>query len=530
MTDARDMFARALRDELTPSELAAFERTIADDAALAREFEAYADAQEGGLENVTAWLEHTGRAGDFEYRDAYDHMVKDVIERAHGRKRGRVIQLIGAIGAVAAAAAIVAVLIMPADTATEDWPSENTGAVQVMYDNYLHYSADVEKFTPARGVSLSIHNGALIRPHERGARLDRGTVLVKLEAGASYDIAVGDRHIEATGPAEFKVTADPHRLTDTQFIKPENDAMLDSRLLSRFGAQGFALTLSVIAGSATLHGAPAPQQVNAPQVVQAQANPPKPGPAPKAEDVFDHLDANSDGKLDSTEVPQKMIDDFDDDNSGDVDLTEFKAHHKPPKPGDQPKPENIFKHFDINKDGKLDNTELPQDMLDDMDDDSSGDVDLDEFKNNHKPPQPPKPEDEFAKLDKNSDGKLDNTETDQKMIDDFDDDNSGDVDEQEFKDHWRPRPKKPEDVFKDLDKNSDGELDSSEIPTAHVNDWDDDSSGGVDLDEFKAHHKPPPPPPGGPGKGPGGPGKGPGGPGKGAPPGGKGPGPKPPRK
>ena len=177
MTDVRNMFAKALRDELTPSERDEFERAIGDDPALTREFEAFADAQEGGLENVTGWLEHTGRESAIEYRDAYDHMVKDVIERAHGRKRGRLIQLVGAIGAVAAAAAVVAILIMPAKSVTEDWPSENTGAVQLMHDNYLHYSGDVEHFTPAEGVTLSIHNGALIRPHERGARLDRGTVL-----------------------------------------------------------------------------------------------------------------------------------------------------------------------------------------------------------------------------------------------------------------------------------------------------------------------------------------------------------------
>ena len=332
MTDVRDMFAKALRDELTALERAEFERAIGDDPALAREFEAFADAQEGGLENVSAWLEHTGRVSAIEYRDAYDHMVKEVIERAHGRKRGRLIQLVGAIGAVAAAAAIVAVMMMPAETVTEDWPSENSGAVQLMDDNYLHYSADVEEFSPAEGVILSIHNGALIRPHERGARLDRGEVTVNLEQDAQYDIHVGDRRIEAKGPAEFKVTAEPHRLTDTQFIKPEKDPMLDSRLLSRFGAQGFALTLSVIAGSATLHGAQPLRVINAPQVLQEEVKPSKPPKPPKVEDVFDHLDGNDDGYLDSNEVPQHMIDDFDDDSSGDVDLDEFKAHHKPPRP------------------------------------------------------------------------------------------------------------------------------------------------------------------------------------------------------
>ena len=303
--------------------------------------------------------------------------------------------------------------------------------------------------------------------------------------------------------------------------------MLDSRILSRFGAQGFALSLSVLVGAATLHGAGQTETLTAPQTLQAQAGPGKPGQPPKAEDVFKHLDKNDDGKLDSAEVPQKMIDDFDDDKSGDIDLTEFKAHHKPQhNPG--PKVDDHFKKLDINKDGKLDSTEIPQWMITDFDDDSSGDVDLAEFKAHHKPPTPPKPEDAFNNLDKNSDGKLDATEADAKMLKDFDDDNSGDIDKAEFKKHWRPKPPKPEDRFNDLDRNKDGKLDATEIPKALLLDWDEDKSGDVDLDEFKKFHKPPHGPGPGPGKGPGGPGGGPGkGPGKG--PGGPGGGPKPPK-
>ncbi|MEZ5992181.1 MAG: hypothetical protein R3E76_07490 [Planctomycetota bacterium] len=653
MTDVRDMFARALRDELSPSELAEFESALERDPALSAEFERFADAQAGGgLENITGWLERAGQQGN-DLPDVYRAMGAELIQQTSRKKRGRLIQLVAAASAVAAAAVIVAVLILPTKTDTPtEWPEDTEGQVAVLYDNYRHFEA-AYSMQPASGVALDIEANSLTRPHQRGCRLDRGRVHVALEDGASYEILVGNRRISAQGPGEFEVSAEPQRYTALSPIHPEKDPMFDSKLLARFGAQGFALTLSVIAGSATLHGANAPQVVMAPQTIQAQAGPgqQQPPAPPTANDVFTHLDRNADGKLDNKEVPQQMINDFDDDSSGDVDLTEFTAHWKPPLPldpdmafdaldknkdgvidsnetnaqmitdmdgdnsgdidraefkanykpaehefnkldknsdgvidsneapqkmindfdddssgdvdlaeftahwkpqppqgpgpgpgGQQGTPDDHFNHLDLNSDGELDSTEVPGSMITDMDDDSNGSISLAEFKAH--PPKKPNPDDAFDNLDANSDGKLDSNEADQRMLNDFDDDNDGEISKAEFKAHWRPMPKKPDDAFNELDKNSDGVLDSSEVPQALINDWDDDNSGDVDLSEFKAHHKPPQGPggngpggngpgngPGGPGKGPGGPGGGPGGPGggPGGPGGPGGNGPKPPR-
>lgn len=619
MSDARDMFARALRDELSPSELAEFEAAIERDPALSAEFEAFADAQAGGgLENISAWLAHSGGQSEA-HPNVYRDVQNSLIQKASRRKRGRLIQLVAAASAVAAAAVIVAILIMPATTdGVSEWPDNTEGQVSVLYDDYRYFET-AYSMRPASGVALDMEANTLSRPHEHGCRLDRGRVRVALQDGASYEILVGNRRISAKGPAEFEVSAEPQRYTSLSPIHPENDPMFDSKLLARFGAQGFALTLSVIAGSATLHGANAPQVVIAPQTIQAQAGPgqQQPPAPPTANDVFTHLDRNADGKLDNVEVPQQMINDFDDDSSGDVDLTEFTAHWKPPLPLDPDmafaaldknsdgvidstetnaqmitdmdddssgdidltefkahyKPaEHEFNKLDKNQDGVLDNVEVPQRMINDFDDDNSGDVDLTEFTSHWKPqppqgpgpqgtpddhfnhldlnsdgeldstevpagmittmdddsngsislaefkahpPKQPNPDDAFDNLDANSDGKLDSNEADQRMLNDFDDDNDGEISLAEFKAHWRPMPKKPEDAFKDLDADSSGALDNTEIPQALINDWDDNNDGEVDLAEFKAHHKPPQGPGNGPGNGPGGPGNGPGGPGNG---------------
>jgi Ca2+-binding EF-hand superfamily protein len=561
--DIKTMFAKALRDELTAQEQATFDAAVADPA-LAREFEAFADAQIGGeLENVTAWLEHAGRTP---FTGTYAPMAREVLRRGQPRKRGRLVPLIGALATAAAAAAIIAIMnVHTAVMAPEPWPENTPGQVSLMDGGHRYFEAELEDFHPAEGVVLGIGEESLVLPGDHDARLVSGRLRATTDESAYYSIHVGDSRIEMASAASIEVEADPQQFTETQFT--EKDPMFKSRMLAHFGARSFAFTLTVLAGSVTLHAAQGTQTLTGPQTIQAQANPPH-GKPPKVEDVFAHLDANSDDVLDASEVPQHMIDDFDDDASGDIDLDEFKVHHKPPKPnakpedvfaemdknsdgklddvevpqkliddmdddasGDinldefkahQPKPtaapkaEDHFSHLDVNSDGKLDDSELPDDMLDELDGDADGSVTLDEFKANHKPgkpPQPQKPEDEFAKLDANSDGAVDDTETEQKMIDDFDDDASGDIDLDEFKQHWRPRPMKPEDAFAGLDKNSDGKLDAEELPKAMVTDWDDDASGDVNLDEFKAHHKPPAHAPQ-PGKGPGpGPGKGPGGPG-----------------
>ncbi|MBX3459606.1 MAG: EF-hand domain-containing protein [Planctomycetes bacterium] len=173
---------------------------------------------------------------------------------------------------------------------------------------------------------------------------------------------------------------------------------------------------------------------------------------------------------------------------------------KPEKPIDEPKPDDKpkplppeFTRMDINGDGKLDRDEIPPFMLEQMDDNKDGAVDADEFRKHHKPPVPPKPEEVFKKLDRNSDGVLDDVEIDERMRRDFDEDGSGDVSLAEFRKFFKPKPPKPEEEFERLDRDKDGFLKKDEIPTRMVRDMDDNGDGRVSLDEFRKHFKPPQP-------------------------------------
>lgn len=446
---AKACFTEALQGSLSAREQAQFEQALDADSSLAREFEAFSDGHAAGLADVDRWLVRATGAQTDPDSAVYASRMLQILEGTSTRKRGRLLRLAGAIGAVAAAAAIVAVLLIPGGTTPETAPETqqwHTGAgVELMADGQRLYGQSVSEFVPAPGVKLSLAQGALVQPLTDGLRLSGGSVKVSLAAGSHYNIFIGARRIEAKGPAEFDVRATPLQFDTLSFLNdsylnPEQDPMFNTRMVARFGATGFLFTVSMLAGNAAVHGDGPTQTLAAPQVLQAEAKPEKPHKAPKPEDAFAHLDKNSDGKLDSTEVEQKLIDDFDDDKSGDVDLTEFKAHFKPmpPKP---PTADDEFKRLDKNADGKLDAEETDARMLKDFDDDNSGDVSLDEFKAHFRPRRmPPSPEDEFKRLDKNSDGKLDAEETEKRMIDDFDDDNSGDIDEAEFKKHFKPRP------------------------------------------------------------------------------------------
>lgn len=168
---------------------------------------------------------------------------------------------------------------------------------------------------------------------------------------------------------------------------------------------------------------------------------------------------------------------------------------KEPEPDDKPRPlPPEFARMDLNADGKLDGAEIPKFMLEGMDDNKDGAVDADEFRRHHKPPAPPKPEEVFKRLDRNDDGALDDVEIDERMLRDFDDDADGEVSLDEFRKHFKPKPPKPEEEFQRLDRNKDNRLDKTEIPTRMVRDMDDDKDGRVTLDEFRKHFKPPLPP------------------------------------
>lgn len=585
--EARKLFLAALENRLSGDQLGQFEAALADDQTLCGEFERFSDAQAGEVANIHDWLVGGGEASRRAATPVDSRIAAELISRVSGRRqRARMFQLAGAAIGLAAAAAVVVMVMLPANPppVTPNGAGDTASAIADLGTGGKAILADGSRFatgpvrvSSAQGIVIELGANSLYRTAAGSGRLVLmdGSVRVKLPAECLMEVGVGSAIVSSTGPSEFSVTAqassqpDPYEETVVSY-----DSLHRPRRLAKLGAAGMTLSLSVVSGNASMRVAGKEQVFKAgasygPQVIQAAPQPPKPAkPAqpPKAEDVFGHLDTNSDGKLDEDEFGDPGHTDFDDDKNGSVDLVEFKAHFKPPQPR---KPEDEFARLDKNKDGALDANEVDQRMLDDLDENADASISLEEFRARVRQPRPPvRPEDEFKRLDKNDDGKLDAQEADKKMLQDFDDNSDGEVSREEFVGHFQPAAQpdgqphledefrrrdrnddgkldaeeceqrmlddldgnkdgmidldewreghKPEKVFKRLDKNSDGKLDGDEADARMLENLDKNNDGSIDLDEFKL---PParnggPQPPRGPGpRGPGGPGGGPGGPG-----------------
>jgi len=348
----------------------------------------------------------------------------------------------------------------PAPAPQTGWPLAAQGQV-AMFEDAIYAQARLEEVSPAPGVKLLIAQGSLLHPIRPGMALIEGEVTVELQKDARFEVHVGNHRIGASGPAKFVVDVEADAFPDVP--PPKDSHMFRPDLLARFGALAFAFTVTAVSGNVDVRADGVSNTVEAGKAESFQAGPPPaPGPGgpdapkpPTPEDAFKHMDKNSDSKLDGEETDKKMIEDFDDNKDGTISLEEFKAHWKPRRPGPPPKPEDAFKHLDKNGDGKLDGEEADKKFIEDLDTNKDGSVDLDEFKA-HKPmpgpgpgpgpgPKnpPPKPEDVFKEKDKNSDGKLDGDEADKKMLEDFDDDKDGSISEEEFKKHFKPMPPRP---------------------------------------------------------------------------------------
>lgn len=460
-TEARKLFDRALADALAGEELRAFEAAIAADPALCAEFEAYADAG-ANVTDMDAWLRKAGANAARQVPMIPAGVAERISHAAGTRNRGKLIRLAVAVVATAAAAAIALVLMLPGDKPQDPQPAPQTGwpvASQgqvAMFEDAIYAQSRLEEVTPVPGVKLLIAEGSLLHPIRPGMALVEGEVTVELQQDARFEVHVGNHRVSAVGPAKFVVRAEADAFPD--FTAPKDPHMNRPNLLAHLGAMAFAFTVTAVSGQVDVRAEGPVAALRAGQAETFQAGPP-PGPGgpdgpkpPKPEDAFKHLDKNNDGNLDDKETDKKMIEDFDDNDDGVVDLDEFKVHWKPRRHGPPPKPEDAFKKLDKSGDGKLDDTEAEKKFIEDFDDNKDGSVDLDEFKKHHKPQPgpgpgpknpPPKPEDVFKEKDKNNDGKLDDKEADKKMIEDFDDNDDGSIDAEEFKKHFKPLPPRP---------------------------------------------------------------------------------------
>jgi Ca2+-binding EF-hand superfamily protein len=202
--------------------------------------------------------------------------------------------------------------------------------------------------------------------------------------------------------------------------------------------------------------------------------------------------------------------------------------------GDQG-PERFLMRFDANKDGKVQLTELPERMqkwLGKADTNGDGVLSVEEMKAHGEAMRA----EHFAKGDTNNDGAIDATEAGRhwEQLKVADADNNGSVTRAELdkaiadgkmhpmmgghgphgegadgEHHERPSP---EAFFQKLDKDGNGKIDASEMPEhmkEHIADIDTNKDGSITLDELKAakppHHergergdRPQGPPPGAP--------------------------------
>jgi Ca2+-binding EF-hand superfamily protein len=378
----RHAFDRALRDELAGSELAQFETALENDSALCAEFEAYADSRGGAdLRAIDQWLRGAGAEAARQRPLIQPGLAESVAMAAQGRRRGRLIRIAFGAAAIAAAAVVALVVMLPRDGVTPapaqptGWPAEQAG-IAMLADNARHFEKALE-FAPVTGVKLEAGNGSLLRPTLEGLELIEGEVKATLDNAVSYEIRVGDHRVWATGPAQFTASV----RADGLFPRMPHQGRRPG-LLARFGGMTFELTVEAVLGQATVKAGETQTAIaeGKSQTFRAEDNrkPPKP------EEVFKVLDADDSGDLSADEAPERMLKDFDDNKDGKISRVEFVAHWQPP----MRRIEEEFRRLDRNDDGRLDAVEVERRMIDDMDDDESGFVEMPEFKKYFKPRPP----------------------------------------------------------------------------------------------------------------------------------------------
>lgn len=119
-------------------------------------------------------------------------------------------------------------------------------------------------------------------------------------------------------------------------------------------------------------------------------------------EVFKRFDKNGDGKLSGDEIAdmmrfigkkpedaKEMLDQYDDDGSGDLDFKEFQDMHAANSEVDEKTARELFKKFDKDGNGKVDAAEIQQilnidakaakQMIEEVDDNGDGEVDFEEW-------------------------------------------------------------------------------------------------------------------------------------------------------
>lgn len=508
--EARGLFMKALEDRLEPAALAEFEALLASSSGLCAEFEYFADRRMGaGATEMQGWLRNAGQAAQQQQPAVARNVFSRLIGGAQAASpRGRLIPLFASVAAVAAAA-ILAILIWPSSTLhvapTTDgpggWPEAGADVMVALDNSAEFYPKGLPAIEPEAGVELRVSESTLVRhPTSSGLSLVDGSVTIKVDEGAEFEVRVGEFTVTLAGPAEALIYADPTTDSEIDRFRRKDDHLFRARALSRFGATRYRLKVDVRSGTAHVQGAGERRIVGtgAPALFDGGGGRTQ---KPRVDDVFGHLDRNGDGALGSSELALARLDEMDENRDGEISALEFRRNWQRPTPEPaapvgppvRPDPSPLQTKFDrMDRDGNgvLDANEAGDRLMRRYDHDGNGEITREEFDTTRS--APPERTSIFGQLDKNGDGKLDSEEVDPLVMTELDANYDGYLSREEFEAHPPRKPERardPKAKFAELDKNSDGVLTRDEID-ARI--WaklkDIDGSGDIDLEEFLAAH------------------------------------------
>jgi Ca2+-binding EF-hand superfamily protein len=342
-------------------------------------------------------------------------------------KRWPIVSGIAAAASVAALACMI-ILFLP-----------ETEPPQSVSDNDDVTQTDNTALSPKEGVLIQSDTLQALKANNSWCEAEAGEFEVSTDIDNSYEIRVNSVSVIINRNSKVKISISKAQYPALPEQANERNPMNKFKTMAGTGIKGVILGVAVAAGSATLQAGTFSQEVTSTTPLElfvpgGGEQPPEDGipemPNPQDmekmfEEMFKHLDENSDGKLKKGEVTEEVIKLLDANGDGELSSDELKklSTISPDKAPTMLVPvERMFRDADANDDEKLSGSELemfPKELLVGADKDRDGSLNLVEFKKLVEsmeemaaaPGQMPggiAPNDDsvFETLDSNGDGKL----------------------------------------------------------------------------------------------------------------------------
>lgn len=399
----------------------------------------------------------------------------------------RGLRLLVASAVVAAAATVALIFLLPERTT----PAPNQPAV------VTEHNAPVETDEWESLQTIVSDGDTLVDTGADEAVLTRGAIRVQVEPGQTYRVIAGPHTLVLTGPARARVTMSPMRQMGPAIMPPTGGGTGNPALAQLRSVPMVALAVNLDTGTATLDGIELTGPAAETRILRPVTGD-EPWAAPLTmKELFAMLDENGDIRLRVDEVTPELVKLLDKDGDGGITFAEFETldmlqFEQTPKviPFSRE-----FREMDRDGDGKLSGDEIGEDIVRIADRDGSGGLELKEAESifggmgsTGGGGGGAMLTDMFAHFDVNENGKIDADEIAPDVLIELDTDESGDLSRAEFRRFTPerfPAPLTPEQSFKRNDKNDDGELDDKEVPPEMIRMGDTDGDGKLSLAEFK---------------------------------------------